>query len=170
MQATSIHNSVREHYAELARSSSACCGSNELYPDQLLTDLPAEVSAFTLGCGDPITLAQLKPGETVLDLGSGGGLDCFLASKQVGETGHVIGVDIARDHEEQMVHIEAHCPNFRFWLGDSVMAARGVYEAYGPCGLLFIDTTHTKERSIAELVSAEYRTLAVRSQIFTKSA
>lgn len=97
MQATSIHNSVREHYTELARSSSACCGNNELYPDQLLTDLPAEVSAFTLGCGDPITLAQLKPGETVLDLGSGGGLDCFLASKQVGETGHVIGVDMTPD-------------------------------------------------------------------------
>ena len=97
MQATSIHDSVREHYAELARSSSACCGHNELYPDQLLTDLPAEVSAFTLGCGDPITLAQLKPGETALDLGSGGGLDCFLAAKQVGETGHVIGVDMTPD-------------------------------------------------------------------------
>jgi arsenite methyltransferase len=97
MQATSIHDSVREHYAELARSSSACCGSNELYPNQLLTGLPAEVSAFTLGCGDPITLAQLKRGETVIDLGSGGGLDCFLAAKQVGETGHVIGVDMTPD-------------------------------------------------------------------------
>jgi arsenite methyltransferase len=97
MQATSIHDSVREHYAELARSSNACCGNNELYPAQLLTDLPAEVSTFTLGCGDPITLAQLKPGETVLDLGSGGGLDCFLAAKQVGAAGHVIGVDMTPD-------------------------------------------------------------------------
>lgn len=58
-----------------------------------------------LGCGNPQTIAELKPGEVVLDLGSGGGFDCFLASSQVGETGKVIGVDMtpemiskARDH------------------------------------------------------------------------
>jgi ubiquinone/menaquinone biosynthesis C-methylase UbiE len=50
-----------------------------------------------LGCGNPIALASLKPGETVLDLGSGGGFDCFLAAKQVGETGLVIGVDMTPD-------------------------------------------------------------------------
>lgn len=91
---TSVHTAVREHYAELARSSSSCCGDNNLYTDQLLKDLPSEVSSFSLGCGDPITLASLKPGETVLDLGSGGGLDCFLAARQVGAEGHVIGVDM----------------------------------------------------------------------------
>jgi SAM-dependent methyltransferase len=47
-----------------------------------------------LGCGNPVALASLKPGETVVDLGSGGGFDCFLAAKQVGETGQVIGVDM----------------------------------------------------------------------------
>jgi ubiquinone/menaquinone biosynthesis C-methylase UbiE len=47
-----------------------------------------------LGCGNPQAIADLKPGETVLDLGSGGGFDCFLAARQVGETGHVIGVDM----------------------------------------------------------------------------
>lgn len=98
MQPTAIHDNVREHYGELARSSNSCgCGSNSLYDEQLLKDVPSDISSFTLGCGNPITVASLKPGETVLDLGSGGGLDCFLAAKQVGETGHVIGVDMTPD-------------------------------------------------------------------------
>ena len=96
-----IHETVREHYAAQA-SSGSCCGpnvcceptGNKLYPEELLTELPEDITSFTLGCGDPITLASLKPGETVLDLGSGGGLDCFLAARKVGETGHVIGVDM----------------------------------------------------------------------------
>jgi ubiquinone/menaquinone biosynthesis C-methylase UbiE len=50
-----------------------------------------------LGCGNPVALASLKPGETVVDLGSGGGFDCFLAAKQVGDTGRVIGVDMTPD-------------------------------------------------------------------------
>jgi len=101
---TPIHETVREHYAERARksdsccapdSSSACCDSkNVLYPEELLTTLPDDVANFSLGCGDPITLAALQPGQTVLDLGSGGGLDCFLAAKKVGEMGFVIGVDM----------------------------------------------------------------------------
>jgi SAM-dependent methyltransferase len=68
-----------------------------LYDEQLIQAVHADISSFSLGCGDPITLANLKAGETVLDLGSGGGLDCFLASKQVGETGRVIGVDMTPD-------------------------------------------------------------------------
>jgi SAM-dependent methyltransferase len=50
-----------------------------------------------LGCGNPVALASLKPGETVVDLGSGGGFDCFLAAKQVGESGQIIGVDMTPD-------------------------------------------------------------------------
>ena len=102
---TPIHESVREYYAAQARSSGSCCGTeassccgptqkNVLYPAELITNMPEEVANFSLGCGDPISLAGLKPGETVLDLGSGGGLDCFLAARQVGEAGHVIGVDM----------------------------------------------------------------------------
>jgi SAM-dependent methyltransferase len=92
---TPTHEAVREHYAERARNSSSCCGpQNVLYSESLIADLPSEVANFTLGCGDPITLAELVPGETVLDLGSGGGLDCFLAARKVGETGQVIGVDM----------------------------------------------------------------------------
>jgi ubiquinone/menaquinone biosynthesis C-methylase UbiE len=56
---------------------------------------------MSLGCGDPVTLATLGPGQTVLDLGSGGGIDCFLAAKQVGPRGHVIGVDMTADMLEK---------------------------------------------------------------------
>jgi arsenite methyltransferase len=99
MEATSVHEAVREHYGELARTSNSCCasGSSTLYDENLMQAVPTDISGFSLGCGDPITLAKLQPGETVLDLGSGGGLDCFLAAKQVGETGRVIGVDMTPD-------------------------------------------------------------------------
>lgn len=60
----------------------------------MLADLPAEVTGLSLGCGDPITLADLRPGDTVVDLGSGGGIDCFLAAQRVGAGGRVIGVDM----------------------------------------------------------------------------
>lgn len=97
---TPIHATVREHYAERIKSSASCCGDSccstdsRLYPVDLLATIPADVSNTSYGCGDPITLAALQPGETVLDLGSGAGLDCLLAAQKVGETGRVIGVDM----------------------------------------------------------------------------
>lgn len=99
---TPIHKAVQEHYGNLAKEAGSCCeitagtqeAQNVLYPQELLATLPPDVTNFTAGSGDPISLAKLKPGETVLDLGSGGGLDCFLAAKQVGESGRVIGVDM----------------------------------------------------------------------------
>jgi arsenite methyltransferase len=99
---TPIHAAVREHYGSLARSAGSCCGPsscdcNSLYPTDLTGSLPGEITQFSLGCGDPISLAGLRPGDVVLDLGSGGGLDCFLAAKQVGDTGRVIGVDMTAD-------------------------------------------------------------------------
>lgn len=104
-----IHENVRAHYAAQAVASSSCCGpdaccdssSNKLYPVEMLTELPQDVTSFSLGCGDPITLAALRPGQTVLDLGSGGGLDCFLASRKVGDTGRVIGVDMTPEMIER---------------------------------------------------------------------
>lgn len=70
-----------------------CCSSDALY-DIDVTALPDAVTGLSLGCGDPITLASLQPGERVLDLGAGGGIDCFLAAREVGPTGYVIGVDM----------------------------------------------------------------------------
>jgi arsenite methyltransferase len=99
---TPIHKAVQEHYGNLAKETGSCCeitggaqeSQNPLYPKELLSNLPPDIANFTAGSGDPISLAKLQPGETVLDLGSGAGLDCFLAAKQVGESGHVIGVDM----------------------------------------------------------------------------
>ncbi len=90
-----VRDSVREYYGGKARAGASCCGSaNAIYPVELITDLPGEVSNFSLGCGNPISVADVQPGETILDLGSGGGLDCFLAARQAGASGHVIGVDM----------------------------------------------------------------------------
>lgn len=119
-QSNDIHTAVREHYGAIARSGGSCgCGDGtsccspadtisldsvnvgshaaSLYGGQAIADLPFDVTGISLGCGDPVAIASLKSGETVLDLGSGGGIDCFLAAKQVGETGHVIGVDMTPD-------------------------------------------------------------------------
>ena len=99
---TPIHEAVREHYAERIKSSASCCGSDSsLYPADLLASLPEGESTVSYGCGDPITLASLRPGQTVLDLGSGAGLDCFFATKKVGETGKVIGVDMTPEMIER---------------------------------------------------------------------
>lgn len=105
---TPIHEAVREHYAERIKSNASCCGADNccstdsnLYPADLLATLPDGESAVSYGCGDPITLASLLPGQTVLDLGSGAGLDCFFAAKKVGETGKVIGVDMTPEMIER---------------------------------------------------------------------
>src|SRR5437763_11030061 len=63
----------------------------------MLEGLPVDGSHLSLGCGDPVSIASLHPGEVVLDLGSGGGIDCFLAAKRVGDVGKVIGVDMTPD-------------------------------------------------------------------------
>jgi len=87
-------------------AQAACCGSPEVTSEQLnqlmgysKTDILSapEGANMGLGCGNPVALASLKPGETVVDLGAGGGFDCFLAAKQVGGTGKVIGVDMTPD-------------------------------------------------------------------------
>jgi len=110
MENTEIKKSVRENYANVAKQASSCCapsatssscgcGSSQTaskaigYSDEDLTSVP-DGANLGLGCGNPVALASLKEGETVLDLGSGAGFDCFLASKKVGPTGKVIGVDM----------------------------------------------------------------------------
>lgn len=83
----------------------SCCGTDavdssvitniqRLYADADTSDLPNTVTDVAFGCGNPTAIAALQPGQVVLDLGSGGGIDCFLAAKMVGETGKVFGVDM----------------------------------------------------------------------------
>ncbi len=105
---TPIHETVQKHYAERIKNSASCCGGSDccsadssLYPEDLLATLPEGEATVSYGCGDPITLASLQPGQTVLDLGSGAGLDCFFAAKKVGEAGHVIGVDMTPEMIER---------------------------------------------------------------------
>jgi arsenite methyltransferase len=98
-----VHSAVREHYGAIARSqqsSDACCSSgccDSLYPASQVADLPASVTDLSLGCGDPVTVADIRPGDTVIDLGAGGGIDCFLAARRTGPSGRVIGVDMTDD-------------------------------------------------------------------------
>ena len=101
-----IKEAVRERYAEAARkvsTKSGCCGSasscddpitSNLYDDAQVGALPADAVAASLGCGNPTLLAQLNEGETVLDLGSGGGIDVLLSAKRVGPTGKAYGLDM----------------------------------------------------------------------------
>jgi arsenite methyltransferase len=109
MKEEEIKRNVRDRYARAANQGSSCCqpaasccgGGRETdlisisigYTDQDLKAVP-EGANLGLGCGNPLALASLREGETVLDLGSGAGFDCFLAARQVGKSGKVIGVDM----------------------------------------------------------------------------
>lgn len=103
--AIEIIDVVQKRYGAIALGEQRnCCGSGNgsddsccapaLYDDSTLASLPASVTDISLGCGNPVAIASLRTGDVVLDLGSGGGIDCFLAARQVGETGKVIGVDM----------------------------------------------------------------------------
>ncbi len=101
-----VRSAVREHYGKVAEAGTSCCGPTSgccgPTPDASLAlgysadDLASvpEGANMGLGCGNPQAIAALRAGEVVLDLGSGGGFDCFLAAKQIGPTGRVIGVDM----------------------------------------------------------------------------
>lgn len=114
--AGSVEQAVRDRYTQVAERGaaaasgccaedvgSACCGdegsematvADSLYESDDLATLTPEAMAASAGCGNPIGLSEAKLGETVLDLGSGGGIDCFLAAQEVGEGGQVIGIDM----------------------------------------------------------------------------
>lgn len=135
---------VRERYGRIAAEAkpdqtASCCGPVEtssdccsvegtvnldqvitLYDTSEVSDLPSEVTGLSLGCGDPVTLASLQPGQTVVDLGSGGGIDCFLAAKRVGEDGRVIGVDMTAEMIEKARanKIKVGAENVEFRLGE----------------------------------------------------
>ncbi len=95
-----IKQAVQEHYGGRAKEAASCCGDSanqreRLYQVDGVADMPDTVASY--GCGNPTALAGIAPGEVVLDLGSGAGLDCFLAAKQVGAEGRVIGLDMTQE-------------------------------------------------------------------------
>ena len=106
---TNIKEAVKERYGEVAlkvlQGGSSCCGSSpccdgsdpitsHIYDNVQATQIPEDALKASLGCGNPTALATLKAGETVLDLGSGGGIDVFLSARRVGPTGKVYGLDM----------------------------------------------------------------------------
>jgi SAM-dependent methyltransferase len=121
-----IHQAVREKYGAIATSVTegfrasnvGCCGptacgcsdplTSNLYSEDETSAVPADAVAASLGCGNPTSLVALEPGQTVLDLGSGGGIDVLLSAKRVGPTGKVYGLDmtdemlaLARDNQRK---------------------------------------------------------------------
>lgn len=105
-----IKKIVKENYGKIAQQNSSCCGSGSCcgggnlddlsriigYSDAQLTNVP-DGANLGLGCGNPLAIASLKKGDVVLDLGSGAGFDAFLASRKVGDSGKVIGVDMTNE-------------------------------------------------------------------------
>lgn len=136
MKDEEIRKAVRESYEKIATQDSRCCGPASScgcgcgsaqdtvsiaigYNDEDLSAVP-EGANLGLGCGNPVALASLQEGETVLDLGSGAGFDCFLAANKVGEMGRVIGVDmtpemVARARENAL---KGDYNNVEFRLGE----------------------------------------------------
>jgi SAM-dependent methyltransferase len=109
MSTMHVQDAVREKYGEIARSVGAtgCCGptacgcgdpiTSSLYSNAETAGLPSEAVAVSLGCGNPTALIDLQAGETVLDLGSGGGIDVLLSARRVGPGGKVYGLDMTDD-------------------------------------------------------------------------
>jgi SAM-dependent methyltransferase len=111
------------------QAASNCCSSSAatttaglLYGQNELVGLPESVTGAALGCGNPTAIAALQPGQTVLDLGSGGGIDCFLAARQVGPAGQVIGLDMTPDMlalaERNKARLGDAAANVRFVRGE----------------------------------------------------
>ena len=123
-----VRKAVRERYGALALTPSSCCGSKpetmcncgDIYPKAEIVSLPSEAVAVSAGCGNPTAIASLKPGMTVVDLGSGGGIDCFLSAKKVGAKGKVYGIDATPEmiHRARKTARENGYDNVEFRLGE----------------------------------------------------
>ena len=131
INATERRTVVRERYARAAVNGDSCCGPTDCpssadeislavgYDQDELNRVP-EGANLGLGCGNPVALASLAPGETVLDLGAGAGFDCFLAAERVGPEGRVIGVDMTPEMVEKARAnaLEGGFANVEFRLGE----------------------------------------------------
>ena len=116
MDSKDIKDIVKDRYGKIAKQGTSCCGSSTSccggpnlvqiiskeigYSDEELKAVP-DGSNLGLGCGNPLALSSIREGDTVLDLGSGAGFDCFLAAAQVGINGRVIGVDMTSEMIEK---------------------------------------------------------------------
>jgi arsenite methyltransferase len=135
MKGDRIRAHIRDRYAGIAKSGGSCgCSSSCCSPDALLDpDASAHIgysqeelaavpegANLGLGCGNPQGIAALQPGETVVDLGCGGGFDCFLAARRVGRKGRVIGVDMTPEmiHKARANAAKGHVGNVDFRLGE----------------------------------------------------
>ncbi len=114
---------------DITSSTGSCCSAPATTTDQMSADMGyskddldsvPEGANLGLGCGNPVALASLKQGETIVDLGSGGGFDCFLAAKKVGENGKVIGVDMTPEmiHKARTNAEKVKATNVEFRLGE----------------------------------------------------
>lgn len=131
MKETEVKEYVKKRYSEIAQSGESCCPSCGCgpssanialqigYSEEDLRSVPEE-SSMGLGCGNPIILASLREGETVLDLGSGGGIDVFLAAKKVGKKGKAIGVDMTEEmiNKAKVIASKYGYENVEFRLGE----------------------------------------------------
>jgi arsenite methyltransferase len=132
LDADEQRSAVRERYSRIASESSSCCDDTSCCDDQSIDlskklgysegdlDAVSGNANLNLGCGNPTAIASLEQGDTVLDLGSGGGFDCFLAARAVGEKGHVIGVDMTPEMiETARENVETNAAsNVEFRLGE----------------------------------------------------
>lgn len=128
MNEDAVRKAVRERYGALALTPSSCCGSKpetmcncgDIYPKAEIVSLPSEAVAVSAGCGNPTAIASLKPGMTVVDLGSGGGIDCFLSARKVGAKGKVYGIDATPEmiHRARKTGRENGYDNVEFRLGE----------------------------------------------------
>jgi arsenite methyltransferase len=139
-QSAELRNEVRKRYADAALSvGSSCCGDGDcgpasaeafetadsgdfgtwLYKADELSAIPDGAALASLGCGNPTAVAELKPGETVLDLGSGAGIDVLLSAKRVGPEGHAYGIDMTDEMLElaEKHRVEAGATNVEFRKG-----------------------------------------------------
>ncbi len=128
-----IKKIVKDSYGKIATQNLSCCNGNSCcsgdnfdeiskimgYSNQQLTNVPIGAN-LGLGCGNPLAIASLEKGDVVLDLGSGAGFDSFLASRQVGDTGKVIGVDMTEDMVKKARDnaTKGNIKNVEFRLGD----------------------------------------------------
>jgi arsenite methyltransferase len=169
---TDVREEVRERYAEAATSLAAgqgcgcdcdslgCCGDEAttlfgqgLYGDEERTSLPETAVTASLGCGNPLAMVELRKGETVLDLGSGGGIDVLLSARRVGAEGTVYGLDMT---DEMLALAEenarkAKATNVHFLKGlieDIPLAAESVDVVISNC---VINLSPEKDRALAEI-------------------